>query len=138
MVHSRPSPCPAKPRVAPSYDTPPRDLHGSTSLRESHGHPKGCDVSGCHISFREGILERVHWQVPLFRIISRLAVSPVTRMGVHFHSCMHACIMENMACECTTKKGTQTASEWKSHGERKRKKVKFNDKPRCSSPLRLK
>jgi hypothetical protein len=34
MELSRPRPYPAKPRVAPSYDTPPRDLRGSTSLRE--------------------------------------------------------------------------------------------------------
>jgi hypothetical protein len=41
---------------------------------------------------------------------------------------MHARIMENLACECTTKKGTQPTSERKSHGERKRKKVRFDDK----------
>jgi hypothetical protein len=29
----------------------------------------------------------------------------------------------NLACECTTKKGTQPTSEWKSHGERKRKRL---------------
>jgi hypothetical protein len=34
----------------------------------------------------------------------------------------------NLACECATKKGTQPTSEWKSHVERKRKKVRFADK----------
>jgi hypothetical protein len=102
-------------------DTPPRNLGGSTSLREPWT--------------SQGMRRE---QLSYFILIRHLgtgtlagstisdnfkaAVSLATQMGVHFHSRMHACIMENLACECTTKKGTQPTSERKSHGERKRKK----------------
>ena len=48
---------------------------------------------------------------------------------------MHACMHHGTwPVNAPTKTGTQPTSEWKSHGERKRKRVRFDDKR--SSPLR--